>query len=626
MASLALLPACRPTAGGGGGGVGQGPWQVATVDAQGDLGRGLDLSVGPDGLVHLSYWDAVSGDAVHAWKEASGWRRETVLAGSGAAPSRTWIHAGGASGPVIGAAGVVRRAGAEGVWEAGDPSGLGVWAESSATGIRVSTFGSGEAISVPGFDQKHLETARPGLHQDGQALVVTFQAGGATSGLAFASSAEGCCELVGEWVDTVGEVGRQSDVAVGADGTVWIAYTNDTNGDLKLAWKAAGEGWRRQTLDDGERVGEEPAVGVAPDGTVHVAYRDLARGAVKHAWLPPGADPDGGFVLSYADSQDSTGEHPALAEAPDGALMVMYRDAHPNFDLKRAWLGTGGEWRTERAATEGNLGTFADAVFADGVLVVAHHEARLESLLVTTLDESNAWATEDLRPGASLGSHITLAKDEAGALHLAYLAHKEGDLWYATRPPAGEWRHEVVAAEGRVGWAASLALGPGGPAILFHDVSGSRLRIAWHEGGDWRLETVAAGVSVGPDASLAFTSDGTAHALWYDKVGSDLRHSWSTPAGWRTEAVWTEGDAGGANAAAIAPDGSLLALFHDETGRRVLLGRRLGGRWTFEVVDDRDDPGDYLDLAVLSDGRLAAAYRAAMPVWDLRVGIRDAFP
>jgi len=93
-----------------------------------------------------------------------------------------------------------------------------------------------------------------------------------------------------ENVDVAGDVGRDVTAAIGADGTLHVAYYDATNKDLKYARKD-DMFWHIMTVDTAGEVGTLPSMAIDPAGTVHLAYFKESTDIVKYA-----SNIDGFFV------------------------------------------------------------------------------------------------------------------------------------------------------------------------------------------------------------------------------------------------------------------------------------------------------------------------------------------
>src|SRR5262249_30317343 len=104
-------------------------------------------------------------------------------------------------------------------------------------------------------------------------------------------------------VDSAGDVGRWTSIAVDGLGTVYLAYYDATNGVLKLATKSQGGSWATQTVDH-----TDADVGLMCSLTlvgseVHITYSDFTNGDLKYATKVStssgGGGGGGGHMVGY---------------------------------------------------------------------------------------------------------------------------------------------------------------------------------------------------------------------------------------------------------------------------------------------------------------------------------------
>src|SRR3989304_2209561 len=130
---------------------------------------------------------------------------------------------------------------------------------------------------------------------------------------AYAGSGTGV--WVAETVDSLGDVGWDTSVAVDSTGRVHISYYDAANGDLKHAVNDAGI-WVIETVDSAGGVVWYSSLAIDSAGKLHIGYYDFTNGDLKYttnasgSWATPiivdGTVGNRGKYLSLAlDSSDN---------------------------------------------------------------------------------------------------------------------------------------------------------------------------------------------------------------------------------------------------------------------------------------------------------------------------------
>lgn len=253
----------------------QGRWAISTV-AEGYFYGPLDIAVGPDGSPRIVYHDhqdvevrADLGNLVHAARRGDAWE-VIILDDPG--------HDGWDGRIVIDRDGVAHVS-------AIDPKDF---VGSGVEYYRVRGSGEYQVEQIPSGPQPYRFATAIALDPEGKPHITYYDE--ARHRLMLAHRTDQGWQL--EEVDSDGECGMFSSMVIDRQGRIHISYfrkLGDNSGAVLYATKAAREdGWTIQKVDEVDHVffggswgaRELTSVAVTPDGTVWVAYGDQSRVAI----------------------------------------------------------------------------------------------------------------------------------------------------------------------------------------------------------------------------------------------------------------------------------------------------------------------------------------------------------
>ena len=104
-----------------------------------------------------------------------------------------------------------------------------------------------------------------------------------------------------ETVDSAGDVGYYTSLALDSADNPRISYFDDTNDDLKYAWYN-NSGWQTETVDSVGIVGWYTSLALDGAGNPRISYCDETNRDLKYAW-----DDGSGWQTETVDSAGDVG-------------------------------------------------------------------------------------------------------------------------------------------------------------------------------------------------------------------------------------------------------------------------------------------------------------------------------
>lgn len=277
----------------------------------------------------------------------------------------------------------------------------------------------------------------------------------------------------------VGDRGRFSSMAVGIDGTLWIAYQDVQNRTLRWAKKGEDGLWVNGLADSGG-----------------------------------GASPDAGHWASLA--LDSSGD-PVIVhhDKAKGALRVAHFDGSAAFSAAVVDDGT----TADSGTVDANVGQYASITIASGIEYIAYYDAGHGDLKLAW-GGPDVYTLETVDSVGDVGQWPDIAVD-GGLIHISYHDVTNQDLKHAVGEP-GSWTLSIVDSGDHVGADSHLRLVNGAPRIAYADSRNNDMKTASASGDNWSNSTVTTSPGAFGFHNEVVTIQGVTFAACYDYTNRTL--------------------------------------------------------------------------------------------------------
>jgi PKD repeat protein len=431
-----------------------------------------------------------------------------------------------------------------------------------------------------------------------------------------------------ETVDSVGDVGELTSLALDARGFPHITYRDETNRNLKYA-KWMGDHWQIETVDSDGNVGRFSSIDVDRRGYPHISYHDDSNADLKYAkWT--GID----WTIQVVDSVGDVGRDNSIALDSKEFPHIAYHEMHPIRDLKYArWTGT--EWVNETVDYVGDVGWYPSIdIDSKDLPHISYFDIDNTDIKYTRWD-GKKWNTETVDPSGIVGGSA-LALDSVDSPHIAYASISDHDLLYA-KHDGTRWQLTAVDWIDMVGASHSIAVdGNDYPHISHMELGKYDLKYTYYDGSRWHNETVDSHGVVGFDTSIAMDVNGNPHISYYNKSSGDLKYatkaklgadsppvadagpdqsvdvgvavqfdgsgSFDPDSGWENFTIDSAGDTGGHVSTTVDISGNSHISYFDFTKRLLKYAKWDGTKWTDQVVDLAGHVYPHTSIALDSSG------------------------
>jgi hypothetical protein len=367
--NTAMSPTATPTNAGG-------AIPSTVIDSTGDVGEYSSIVIDSYGFKHISYFDATNTKLKYATDKSGSWVHTTV---------NTNTQMGKYTSIAIDSEGYVHISydyysmSYNHLMYATDKSGS--WVNTIADGS--ADVGSHTSIAVDSNDAVHISY---------------YDATNTNLKYATCSSS---CSSASSWSKVTiesssGDVGKYNSIAIDSNNTLHISYRDSTNGDLRYATCSSSctsaSSWTRSTIDSDGNVGSRTSIAIDSNGAVHISYYDITNGDLKYA-----TDQSGSWANTTVDSVGTVGKYSSIAIDANDVVHISYYDA-TNKDLKYAsnmqsyiQTGVGNVIKfIDRDTKVGNEGT-SIAVDSNGDVHISYYDDINGDLKYAALQGVHPW-------------------------------------------------------------------------------------------------------------------------------------------------------------------------------------------------------------------------------------------
>ncbi|MBI5147565.1 MAG: exo-alpha-sialidase [Parcubacteria group bacterium] len=332
-------------------------------------------------------------------------------------------------------------------------------------------------------------------------------------------------------VDSQGTVGAHSSIRALDANTIFIAYEDATNRDLKLAVSMnGGQSWIPQTVDATSGVGAFTSVD-ASSNAIAIAYRDETNGTVK---IAHSANLGATWMIKTIDAVGIPGFRPSVKLAAPTGVLASYYDA-TNKDLKLARTSNGGlTWATSTVVSLGDIGYYSSLDAVGNTVFIAYRDATNQNLkLAKSTDGGFTWTVRTIDSSENVGAFVSLRATDQNTVFVAYYDEMSANLKFARSDNGGlSWSVKTIDSPGDVGQYLSLApLDKNRIYVSYYDATNQNLRLAKSTDGGNSWETIVADPTRynGRYSSLAMIDEKTALISYYDEANADLKFAKADP-------------------------------------------------------------------------------------------------
>ena len=318
-------------------------------------------------------------------------------------------------------------------------------------------------------------------------------------------------------IDSAGDVGPYSSIAIDSNDRIHISYLDQTNKDLKYATNISGS-WTTFTIDAAGDVGFFTSLAIDSNNKVHITYcNQKLNGDLKYATDATGAW-ETFTLIAGAGAMFSS-----VAVDSNNALHISYFD-NVAADLKYA-TNISGSWETLTIDSGWYIWWTSIAIDSNNHAHISYYaNDETNGALKYATNVSGSWETFTIDSTGPLAQAPTsLAVDSNNRVHISY-RDSNGILKYATNI-SGVWETSTIDGTGDSGYYSSIAIDLNDKVhIGYFDNGYSDLKYATNAQGPW-VTSIIDSMLFGGYPSIAIDSNNKVHISYYDTTNGDLKYA-----------------------------------------------------------------------------------------------------
>jgi hypothetical protein len=436
---------------------------------------------------------------------------------------------------------------------------------------------------------------------------------GTNGALKYATNASGSWVVYTIDSTSTGFTGLYTSIALDTNNKAHISYHSQHYQfpafvDLKYATNASGE-WVISTIDSAGDVGKYSSIALDANNKAHISYFGGYPESLKYA-----TNASGSWIISAIDSQYALESRTSMALDTNNKAHISYLGGYPNsvintdYDLRYA-TNASGSWVISTIDSAAMVTHSSIALDTNNKAHISYYDDTNDDLRYAT-NASGEWVISIIDSDGDVGKYSSIALDINNKAHISYSDGTNGDLRYATNASGG-WVISTIDSAGRVGEFSSIAVDTNNKAhISYSDgYPNYDLKYATNASGGWVISTIDSTGNTGLYTSIALDTNNNAHISCYvSNPDYDLRYATNASGSWVISTIDSTGNTGLYTSIALDTNNNAHISYYDYTNDDLRYATNASGTWVTSTIDSSGDVGWWPSIAINTYNKAHISY------------------
>lgn len=288
--------------------------------------------------------------------------------------------------------------------------------------------------------------------------------------------------------------------------------------------------WLIETVDSVGEIGGYTSLALDSNFQPRISYYSSINKEVKYVVYS-----EDSWHIEVLDSVGYWGGHTSISIDSLDKSHLCYHDSED--DTLKYTCYNGNQWNNEIVDAISSPGRFNSMILNSLDQPHISYSSGSTRNIKHAFFNGNQWQVEVVDSSGDIGHGTSISLDINNFPHISYIDYGNNYLKY-TYHDGNQWHTEIIDPTTEVRFDTALALNSQDiPYICYLDTNNSKLKLAYLDGNQWHIDVVDPMISVTMDVSITFDKEDKLHLSYHDDTNDDLKYALFDGTKWTMETI-----------------------------------------------------------------------------------------